>query len=85
MSLLREILSVLVFLVVRVAETGQFSGVPSAHFGTFDFSELESASYEVKITNTPVSELQLQEKTKGEVCHSRVHSHTLLGPIFHCT
>lgn len=68
MSLLREILSALVFLLVHVAETDQFSGVPSAHFGTFDFLELESALYEVKITNTPVSELQLQEKTKEEVC-----------------
>lgn len=68
MSLLREIMSALVFLVAHVAETGQFSGVPSAHFGTFDFAELESAAYEVKITNTPVSELHLQENTKGEVC-----------------
>lgn len=68
MSLLREILSALVFLLVHVDETGQFIGVPSAHFGTFDFAELERASYEVQITSTPVSELQLQEKTKGEVC-----------------
>ena len=52
-------LSVLALLAVQ---TYQFSGVPSAHFGTFDFLELENTAYEVEITSTPVTELQIQEK-----------------------
>ena len=61
---IREVLSVLVLLVVK---TCQFSGIPSAHFGTFDFLELESAAYEVEIASTPVSELELRENAEREV------------------
>jgi hypothetical protein len=47
-------------LALFVVETNQFGGVPSTQFGTFDFLELESASYQVEIATAPVSELQLQ-------------------------
>ena len=57
------------FLVLLAVETCQFSGVPSSHFGTFDFLELENAVYEVEISSAPVSELQLhQNAQKEEVC-----------------
>ena len=54
-------------LALLAVETSQFNGVPSAHFGTFDFLELESAAYEVEIASTPVSELQIQVNAESEV------------------
>ena len=64
MSLLSELLLIMVWYA---SESNQFSGVPSTHFGTFDFAELEGAAYEVEISSTPVSELQFQENAEGEV------------------
>ena len=59
----------LAVLALLVVETDQFSSLPSSQFGTFDFAELESASYQVEIATAPVSELQLQESLiqEGEV------------------
>ena len=51
-------------LALFVVETNQFGGVPSTQFGTFDFLELESASYQVEIATAPVSELQLQAEDR---------------------
>lgn len=80
---IRGLLSVLALLAV---ETSQFSGVPSAHFGTFDFLELESAAYEVEIASTPVSELQLQKSAESEVrlCENSsplINTHTLINYV----
>ena len=38
--------------------------VDSGHFGTFDFAELETVSYEVEIQSAPVSELQFEENVE---------------------
>lgn len=58
MLLVEVTLFILSFVTVLSSEAAHL--VDSAHFGTFDFAELETVSYEVEIQSTPVSELQLE-------------------------